>query len=580
WTDWAGRRHDKMIGRPVSMHAMRGISAHSNGFQTCRAIHLLQMLLGSVDVPGGFRFKPPYPRPAPPGPKPAGKHGGKANEPLGGLPLGFVTAPEDLLVDDAGQPLRIDKAFSWEYPLAAHGMMHMVIANAVAGDPYPIDTLFMYMANMAWNSAMNTAATMDMLTAKDNTGEYKIPHIIYADAYASETAAYADLVLPDTTYLERWDCISLLDRPISTADAAGDAIRQPVVAPDRDVRPFQDVLLDLGARLKLPGMVDDNGAPRYPGGYADYIVRHERGPGIGPLAGWRGAHGEFHGRGEPNSKQLDAYIENGCFWEGEIPQAARYYKMANAEYLAWAQAMGFLPNTRQIVFQIYSEPLQKFRLAGQGYGTEQPPEDLRERLVDYFDPLPAWYAPLDRALPAGGEFPMHALSQRPMHHYHSWGSQNAWLRQITAQNRLFIHAGTAENLGIRDDDWVWIVSRNGRVKGQVRLVDGINPDTVWTWNAIGKRKGTWGLADDAAESNRAFLLNHLIDEHLAGPGRRSNSDPITGQAAWFDLRVKIERCAPEEFGETAPVFAPLRRLTGASPDTLSYGAAFRAARHP
>ena len=40
WTDWKGERHEKMIGRPVSMHAMRGISAHSNGFQTCRALHV------------------------------------------------------------------------------------------------------------------------------------------------------------------------------------------------------------------------------------------------------------------------------------------------------------------------------------------------------------------------------------------------------------------------------------------------------------------------------------------------------------------------------------------------------------
>ena len=57
---------------------------------------------------------------------------------------------------------------------------------------------------------------------------------------------YADLILPDTTYLERWDCISLLDRPISEADGPADSIRQPVVEPDRDVRPFQTVLLDLG----------------------------------------------------------------------------------------------------------------------------------------------------------------------------------------------------------------------------------------------------------------------------------------------------------------------------------------------
>ncbi len=42
--------------------------------------------------------------------------------------------------------------------------------------------------------------------------------------------AYADLVLPDTTYLERWDCISLLDRPIGSADGPADAIRQPVRA--------------------------------------------------------------------------------------------------------------------------------------------------------------------------------------------------------------------------------------------------------------------------------------------------------------------------------------------------------------
>lgn len=54
WTDFRGQTHKKMVGRPVSFHAMRGISAHSNGFQTCRSLHLLQILLGSVEVPGAF----------------------------------------------------------------------------------------------------------------------------------------------------------------------------------------------------------------------------------------------------------------------------------------------------------------------------------------------------------------------------------------------------------------------------------------------------------------------------------------------------------------------------------------------
>ncbi|HKF64405.1 MAG TPA: molybdopterin-dependent oxidoreductase, partial [Dongiaceae bacterium] len=411
WTDWAGRRHEMMIGRPVSMHAMRGISAHSNGFHTCRAIHLLQMLLGSIDCPGGWRYKPPFPRPIPPAIRPNGdSHPGTS---LGGPALGFPTGPADLLVEADGTPRRIDKAYSWEAPLAAHGLMHMVIRNAWARDPYPIDTLFLYMSNMAWNSAMNASGTIAMLSEREGEG-YRIPRIIYADAYFSEMVAYADLVLPDTTYLERYDCISLLDRPISHADSAGDAIRQPVVAPDRDVRPFQDVLIELGARLKLPGLVELDGRPKYPGLYADYIVNHQRKPGIGMLAGWRG-DGSKQGTGEPNPSQLERYIAHGCFWHYEIPDDQRFFRHANKGYLDWATSMGFIDHAEPVVLQLYSEVLQKFRLAAQGHGAVQPPERDRPRIAAYFDPLPIWYRPLEEGTAAPeDEFPLHAVTQRPM----------------------------------------------------------------------------------------------------------------------------------------------------------------------
>ena len=98
---------------------------------------------------------------------------------------------------------------------------------------------------------------MKMLTDKDENGDYVIPNIIYSDAYSSEMVSYADLVLPDATYLERHDCISLLDRPICEADGAADAIRWPVIEPDRDVRGFQSVLCDLGARLGLPNFTNE-----------------------------------------------------------------------------------------------------------------------------------------------------------------------------------------------------------------------------------------------------------------------------------------------------------------------------------
>jgi anaerobic selenocysteine-containing dehydrogenase len=548
WTDWRGVRHERMVGRPVALHAMRGVSAHSNGFHSCRSLHLLQMLLGDVDSPGSFRYKPPYPQSAPPPLKPTGKPGQVAPEtPLPGPPLGFVQGPEDLLIDPDGKPRRIDKAFSWEAPLSAHGMMHMVITNAWKGDPYKIDTLFLYMANMAWNSAMNTSGTIQMLTDKDpETGEYRIPHIIYSDAFFSETVPYADLVLPDTTYLERWDCISLLDRPICDAEAAADSIRQPILTPDRDVRPFQDVLIDLGARLGLPGMTTEEGAPRYPGGYKDYLVSHERKPGVGPLAGWRGEDGESQGRGAPNKEQLQRYVENGCFWRHEIPEEGRFFKFANQAYLEWASGMGFLAEPRPIVLQLYSEPQQKFRLAALGHGEVQPPERERQRILDHFDPLPIWYAPFEDETEGAADFPIHAVSQRPMAMYHSWGSQNAWLRQIHGHNVLYLSEALAAELGLEEEDWVWVESRHGRIKAPSRSMRGVNDKTVWTWNAIGKRAGAWNLSEDAPESTKGFLLNHLIDELLPDQGsgyRYAVADPVTGQAAWYDLRVRLQKAA-------------------------------------
>ena len=566
WTDWAGRGHDKFIGRPVAMHAMRGISAHSNGFQACRALHVLQTLLGTIDVPGGHRAKPPFPRHIPPPVKPAKE--AVPNTPLSSAPLGFPTAPEDLVIDTQGRPLRLDKAYSWEAPLANHGMMHMVINNAVRGDPYPIDTLLLFMANMAWNSSMNTSETIAMLQAKDEQGEYKIPYLVVVDAFHSETVNYADLVLPDTTYLERYDVISLLDRPISEPDAVCDSIRQPVLEADRDVRSWQEVMIDLAVRLELPAFVNEDGTAKY-AGYLDFITRWEKAPGIGFLAGWRGVEGKDALIGEPNPEQWQHYINNGCYFEYRLAPEQRFYRFANRSYLDWAQQMGFTNSNDPIVIELYSEPLQKFRLAGQGlYDGPQPTAKAdQERLQRYFDPLPMYYTPLEQDSTRCEDYPFFAVNQRPMFMYHSWDSQNVWLRQIMAQNYLYMNRARAQALGIEDLGWVWVSSQYGKIRAQVKLMEGCQEDTVWTWNAIGKQPGAWGLTHDAPEATRGFLMNHLISELLptvSGQRVFSNSDPVTGQAAWYDLRVNVTPADPAETG-LWPVFEPLKRLPGMAP---------------
>ncbi len=119
--------------------------------------------------------------------------------------------------------------------------------------------------------------------------------------------------------------------------------------------------------------------------------------------------------------------------------------------------------------------------------------------------------------------------------------------------------------GFGDGDWIWVESTHGKVRCMCRFSEAVEPGTVWTWNAIGKASGAWGLSFRADESRKGFLLNHLISEELPpheSGEHCSNSDPITGQAAWFDVRVRVYRAGPEEPKETSPQFDAMPILPG------------------
>ncbi|MDP3616813.1 MAG: molybdopterin dinucleotide binding domain-containing protein, partial [Rhodoferax sp.] len=155
------------------------------------------------------------------------------------------------------------------------------------------------------------------------------------------------------------------------------------------------------------------------------------------------------------------------------------------------------------------------------------------------------------------KFPLAAITQRPMAMYHSWDSQNAWLRQIHTHNHLFVNPRVARAAGIEDGGWMWVESQWGKVRCMASYSEAVEPGTVWTWNAVGKAAGAWHLASDANESQRGFLLNHLISEELPGKpgeGMLSNSDPVTGQAAWYDVRVRIYQAEADEPKTSWPQF--------------------------
>jgi sulfite dehydrogenase (quinone) subunit SoeA len=337
------------------------------------------------------------------------------------------------------------------------------------------------------------------------------------------------------------------------------------VPPLGECKPFQEVLIELGTRLKLPVFVNKDGERKYRD-YPDFITNYETEPGsgIGFLAGWRGRGGEKFMRGEPNPNQWEMYAKHDCVFHYELPKGYQYMRNWNKGYLEWSQRSRITRYAEPILVHIYSEVLQKFRAAAQGKGlTRKPPAHLAKRVETYFDPLPFYFDTLEGQATDKHKYPLAAITQRPMAMYHSWDSQNAWLRQIHAHNLLYVNARTALISGIEDGDWIWVESQWGKVRCMAKHSEAVEPGTVWTWNAIGKAAGAWGLTPDANESQQGFLLNHLISEELpAASGRVSNSDPITGQAAWYDVRVRIYKAEAGEPEQTSPQFEAMKPYPG------------------
>ena len=262
-----------------------------------------------------------------------------------------------------------------------------------------------------------------------------------------------------------------------------------------------------------------NGARKFRD-YPDFIINYETEPGsgIGFLAGWRGDDGDKYMRGEPNPRQWEMYAQNNCVHHHALPPSYQYMRNWNRGYMEWAQRLRIRRYSDPVIVQIYSEVMQKFRLAAMERGPgRKPPAHLRERIATYFDPLPFWYAPLEAQATDRTRFPLAAVTQRPMAMYHSWDSQNAWLRQIHAHNDLYVNPEVARAAGIVDGGWMWVESPWGRVRCQSRLFRGRR-----AWHRVDvecDRQSRGRVASRArmrTNRERGFLLNHLIADELAG----------------------------------------------------------------
>ena len=352
------------------------------------------------------------------------------------------------------------------------------------------------------------------------------------------------------------------------------------------MRPFQDVLIDLGARLGPAGLRRrgrQRRATRRATPTTSSTTSAARASARSPAGAARTA--SEHGRGAPNPEQLERYVENGCFWQTELPPEQRYFKHANHAYLDYRGADGLhrrrradrLPALLRAAAAASASPPQ-----GHGAGRSRRSSTARaSRPISTRCRSGTRRSRTRTTIPP--RFPLHAITQRPMAMYHSWDSQNAWLRQIHGSNRLYHATGRRRAaLGLADDDWVWIASRarpgqgaapaDGRASTRTRSGPG-------TRSASGA--GAWKLAADAPEATKGFLAEPPDRRAAAASARAATATPTPtrspGQAAWYDLRVRLSRRARRrERGISAPQFAIAAAAGAASPPRPEMAALRRA----
>jgi menaquinone reductase, molybdopterin-binding-like subunit len=132
---------------------------------------------------------------------------------------------------------RLDRAGDFGLARSVHETLPEALA--AAGDDRP-EVALLYHANPAY-------ARQQPRRWRDALAE--IPLVVSFSPYRDETVeAIADLVLPDHTFLERWE----ITVPAPALDRAIASLRTPAIAPLHDTRATGDVVLELAARLGEP----------------------------------------------------------------------------------------------------------------------------------------------------------------------------------------------------------------------------------------------------------------------------------------------------------------------------------------
>ncbi len=424
------------------------LSYSANSLFNILAVHSLNALAGNIDSPGGFLRQ----RQAP------------------------VTELPPVTLDSVAKKA-LSEEEHWgttesDLPLRSKNTKDM-IDSMVNKSPYGINCLFLSSPGYQFVSYIQKKKA-EILGS--------IPFIVSFSPFMDETSSLADLILPDTTFYEKWQ--DHHSSPLSKIPIVG--ISKPVIQPLYQSRPLESTLLTLARTM------GEDFAQNFPwSDYKELLLYRMKGL-------FRAKKGSIFSSSYEEA-QLRILEERG-WWTPQHNSEDAFIKDL-LEKGGW-QDPSYHFNERSFVYQNNSQRfvfVSSFEIEDVGSNESQENEDYPLRLF-LFD-LP---------------FTSSDSSSKNM----PWYQENLGFRfGILWKIWVEVNPETAGALGIRDKDIVWVESPQGRIKAVARIFPGIGPEIVGM--PLNKTEHPLASKGETDINDPLHLLEETYDERTGIPDRMS-----------------------------------------------------------